>query len=132
MPFILIFVGLGGAFGAMTRFCLSNFLKKAFVIKFLGPISLVNILGCFLAGCLYPLLTGHSTFLKNFVLIGFLGAFTTFSSFMLEALETSFNSKIFFVFFQISLCNLLSFYSCFLGFQLSNTVQTYFSKFLYS
>ena len=135
MPFstiTLLYVAAGGAFGAMFRFYLVKYFSQFFVHPLFSPISFINIIGCFMAGCLYPFLLNQtpSPLLKNAILIGFLGAFTTFSSFMLEALEISLNTKIFFTFLQIALCNLLSFLSCFLGFFLAKTLQDYMLKFL--
>ena len=50
----------------------------------------VNVLGCFLFGCLAPLLADRAQVplvLRTAVLTGFLGAFTTFSAFSFDSLE---------------------------------------------
>jgi len=83
------FVALGGACGASLRFYLSqlmlNWLGKGFPFATL----VVNITGSFVMGALYQLIEHelldihvHRTLLG----IGFLGAFTTFSTFSLDTL----------------------------------------------
>ena len=47
----------------------------------------MNVIGCFVAGCLWILAESRTSFsgeVRAAVFIGFLGAFTTFSTFMLE------------------------------------------------
>ncbi len=83
------FVALGGACGASLRFYVSqlvlNWLGKGFPFATL----MVNIIGSFVMGSLYQLIENevldiniHRTLLG----IGFLGAFTTFSTFSLDSL----------------------------------------------
>lgn len=83
------FVALGGACGASLRFYISqlvlNWLGKGFPFATL----VVNITGSFVMGTLYQLIEQdlldihvHRTLLG----IGFLGAFTTFSTFSLDTL----------------------------------------------
>ncbi|MCW8866237.1 MAG: fluoride efflux transporter CrcB [Colwellia sp.] len=86
---IYAFVALGGACGASLRFYISqlvlNWLGKGFPFATL----MVNITGSFVMGVLYQLIEHelldihiHRTLLG----IGFLGAFTTFSTFSLDTL----------------------------------------------
>lgn len=75
----MIYVAIGGFFGAICRFLLSAFLKRPFGTLF------VNGLGAFLLGLLLA-----STTVEEIILLGgtgFLGAFTTFSTFAVEAIE---------------------------------------------
>lgn len=82
-------IAAGGALGAVMRFSMSNavysWLGRGFPY---GTIS-VNLLGSFLIGICFVLLTEKLTMgseVRAFILIGFLGAFTTFSTFSLETL----------------------------------------------
>lgn len=80
-------VALGGAFGAVARYGVFVWLAPH-PEKFPTATFLVNVGGCFLAGILYVLLTqtavAHAW--RPLLAVGFLGAFTTFSTFSLEAL----------------------------------------------
>jgi fluoride exporter len=80
-----LLVGLGAAFGAMSRFGMAQILPAS-IYNIPLQILTVNILGCFLMGLLSTALeTIHISYsLKLLLLTGFLGGFTTFSSFALD------------------------------------------------
>jgi|TARA_B110000014_G_C20098514_1_gene576201 CrcB protein len=83
------FVAIGGACGASLRFYVSqlvlNWLGKGFPFATL----LVNITGSFMMGLLFQLIDNQIINIsvhRTLVGIGFLGAFTTFSTFSLDTL----------------------------------------------
>jgi len=83
------FVALGGACGASLRFYISqlvlNWLGKGFPFATL----MVNISGSFVMGLLYQLIENEIIDIsihRTLIGIGFLGAFTTFSTFSLDTL----------------------------------------------
>ncbi len=84
-----LFIALGGALGAMSRYGLSNVVQRWCGVGFAWGTLTVNLLGCFLIGLAYHL--AASTFVPSgvrfFIVVGFLGAFTTFSTFSLENVE---------------------------------------------
>ncbi|MDO9695102.1 MAG: fluoride efflux transporter CrcB [Candidatus Latescibacteria bacterium] len=85
----LLAIAAAGALGAVARYGLSGFAQRWFPPSFPGGTLVVNTLGCFLAGLLAALLldrwpVGPTT--RAALLIGFLGAFTTFSTFANETL----------------------------------------------
>ncbi len=81
----LLFVGLGGFFGAVARFLISGWVQRLFSFTFpLGTLT-VNVLGSFLIGFLFLLFEDFvSPNLKAALITGFLGALTTFSTFSYE------------------------------------------------
>lgn len=82
---LLLFIGTGGFFGAISRFLLSGVVQKSFSTFFpIGTLS-VNVLGSFIIG--FAALFFENTVApeyKALVMTGFLGALTTFSTFSLE------------------------------------------------
>ena len=86
---LYLLVALGGAFGASFRFYISqlilNWLGKGFPFATLA----VNISGSLIMGALYGLIEQNVievSVYRTLIGIGFLGAFTTFSTFSLDTL----------------------------------------------
>ncbi len=82
-----LLVGLGGGLGAMARILVGSALPTTVLVHFPLRIIAVNILGCFIMGFIIELFTSYyltNPNLKIFLTTGFLGGFTTFSSFALE------------------------------------------------
>jgi CrcB protein len=82
-------IAMGGALGAIMRFGVSSgiyaWLGRSFPY---GTLS-VNVIGSFLMGLFFILFTERLVLgseVRAFILIGLLGAFTTFSTFSLETL----------------------------------------------
>lgn len=85
----LFSIAVGGAVGALCRYGISNLLYDAFGRGFPHGTLLVNLSGCFLMGVLATILAqrGAPMALRAGILVGFLGAYTTFSTFSLETLK---------------------------------------------
>ncbi len=85
----IIFVGTGGFIGASLRYITSTWFSQFSRFGFpLGTFA-VNFIGCTLLGIFVGLGLGKTTSLpiREFVAIGILGGFTTFSAFGLESFE---------------------------------------------
>lgn len=85
----LLAIGLGGALGALLRYGVSGFVQKLFTSLFPWGTLCVNLVGCFLLGFLFQIFQNVVVSLewRSFLLIGFLGAFTTFSTYSLETVN---------------------------------------------
>lgn len=82
----LIYVAIGGAAGASLRYVTGLGVTRLFGHGFPLGVIAVNILGSFLMGAFVVLAAQRSlTHLSPLVMTGFLGGFTTFSAFSLEA-----------------------------------------------
>lgn len=80
----------GGALGAVARFGVSTGVYRWLGRDFPWGTLAVNLLGSFAMGLLFVLLLERGLFApeaRSAVLVGFLGAFTTFSTFSLETLS---------------------------------------------
>jgi CrcB protein len=85
MPLVLI--GLGGFAGAVTRYLVDGLVSDRTGGSFPWGTLVVNLTGSFVLGLLFALTTERAILppeIRGPVLIGFIGAYTTFSTFMLE------------------------------------------------
>ena len=113
----ILYVAIGGALGASLRFIISNFLKNYFSYFPVGTLF-VNVLGSLCIGILASYLFNKEISLeiiKYFLIIGFLGSFTTFSAFSIETIDMFKNGKIFMSFTYIFLSIFLSIFAAYIG-----------------
>ncbi|MEQ9695245.1 fluoride efflux transporter CrcB [Shimia sp. SDUM112013] len=84
----LTYVALGGAAGASLRYLMGLGILRLVGHGFPVAVLSANILGSFLMG-VFVVVAAHRglTHLSPLVMTGFLGGFTTFSSFSLEAVN---------------------------------------------
>ncbi len=87
----LAIIGCGGFTGAILRYLISGLVQqRSGSISFPFGTLAVNLSGCFFIGALTLLVENRSFFsmeTRGFLLIGLLGAFTTFSTFGNETLN---------------------------------------------
>lgn len=89
--FHVLLVGTGGFFGAMARFGATQLIKKRIVSKVPIATLFINLLGSLLLGFMVGLgIEGNLFMLLG---TGFMGAFTTFSTFKLEGIQLHLEKK---------------------------------------
>jgi CrcB protein len=82
-------IGVGGLLGAVARYAVATYIGSLYGVSFPYGTFLINMSGCFLIGLIVPLLerTSASPYWRYFIPIGFIGAYTTFSTFEYETLQ---------------------------------------------
>jgi CrcB protein len=85
----LLFIALGGASGAVARYLLARWAHGLWEGQLPVGTLFVNVLGSFTIGVVYVLLVEKELIhpdWRGVLMVGFLGAFTTFSTFSLETI----------------------------------------------
>ncbi len=121
MSALLVFIGAG--FGGVLRFLTSKGLAYVLGQDFPYGTLAVNVIGSFMIGFLFVLfldrLHGIENYLRPLVLTGFLGGFTTFSSFSIETLtlfeNVSYGSALLNITLNLTLCLLFVWFGVLLG-----------------
>ncbi|HPQ81920.1 MAG TPA: CrcB family protein [bacterium] len=86
----IMWLGIAGGAGTLSRYALAGLVHRFADGVFPWGTLAVNATGCFVGGLFWAISEYHiqiSGELRTIILIGFFGAFTTFSSFMLETAE---------------------------------------------
>ena len=80
-------IGTGGFLGAVARAYVVHLTNKHVPLEFPLGILLVNVIGSFIIGLLFALVSHNliSDTSKSFFITGFLGALTTYSTFAIES-----------------------------------------------
>lgn len=87
MVYKIVLIGVAGSAGALARYGLAGLVQRMGGGELPWGTLAVNALGCFLAGTFWVFAENHldvSNTVRTAVLVGFMGAFTTFSTFMFE------------------------------------------------
>ena len=118
-----LYVGLGGFLGSICRYWTSGLVHKI-LDKPWFPIGtlVVNVAGCLLIGLLGGLAEKRQIFspeFRLFIFIGFLGGFTTFSTFGFEIITFARDGEIFNALTNLVLHIVLGIGAVWLGFSLS-------------
>lgn len=84
----IILLFCAGGLGSLSRYLLSGVFQRAINISFPIGTYLVNIIGCFMFGLIWAYAQDRLSLSPEFrviILTGFMGAFTTFSTFIFES-----------------------------------------------
>lgn len=83
----IIYVGIGGGIGSIFRYLTSFYSQKILPGDYPWGTFVVNMIGCLLIGILLGLIEKERVIfpqMKQLLIVGFCGGFTTFSSFAAE------------------------------------------------
>lgn len=86
----IVSIGLFGLFGVFARYLMTVVVGRVFPAPFPVATFLINLLGAFLVGIFYVIgieKGAYSQEIRLGVMIGFLGGFTTFSTYSLESVR---------------------------------------------
>ena len=105
----ILFVAVGGAVGAVMRYIITGAVYRFSSPVFPWGTLFVNSMGCFFIGVLSGIFERKiiSADVKAFILIGLIGAFTTFSTYTLETVNFLKENEIKLACINIALNNLV-------------------------
>ena len=122
MQYLSVF--FGGGLGAVCRFFLSSLInQKSGIIFPVGTLS-VNVTGSFIMGFLFYLFQNVTFSVESrvFLSVGFLGGFTTFSSFSIETINLLRDGEYRLFLYNLVFSNLLCLLSSFSGLAIAKIV----------
>jgi CrcB protein len=122
----IIFLLTGGALGSLSRYLVSGMVHKAVSGTFPWGTLLVNTSGSFIIGICWGLfeMRDISPQTRMFIFIGFLGGYTTFSTYALESMNLLRDGDVGMATLNILLNNLLALVFVFAGYFLSKGLLT--------
>ncbi len=119
-----LLVGIGGFFGAMSRYLVdawvSSLIGKSFPVGTLA----VNVSGSFLLGFLFAFIlenVTHDHHLSLLIAYGFIGAYTTYSTFMMDSLKLASTGGVTLAVINISASLVFGLVAVYLGASLGKT-----------
>ncbi|MBL8552053.1 MAG: fluoride efflux transporter CrcB [Hyphomonadaceae bacterium] len=115
----LVLVALGGALGALSRYGVGVLMLRIGFVGFPWSTLFVNVTGGFAMGLLAGWLGEGGPALRLLLGVGFLGGFTTFSAYSLDALRLLEEQRFAEAFGYIALSVILSIGACWLGLMLA-------------
>ena len=117
----LLIVFVGGGLGAVSRFLVTTILAGKLGNFPLGTLA-ANFFGCLLMGLFVGFIAGRFESARLFVAVGFLGGFTTFSSFSAETLALIHGGQIFAAVTNVVVSVVAGLGACALGLKLTGGI----------
>lgn len=120
--FKLVMIAAGGAVGALLRYAVSGWAQRIASGSFPTGTLFVNLLGCFLIGFLGAFFAGPHLIRDEYrvaLLVGLLGAFTTFSTFGWETFTLANGGQLGLAVVNIALSNGAGLVAVWFGYRMS-------------
>jgi len=118
-------IGIGGFLGANTRYLVAGWAARRFGATFPYGTFIINISGSFILGFFMAFLRDRAFIHPNYRLffaIGFLGAYTTFSTFTYESLRLLQDGSLLLGFTNILASIIIGLVGVFIGFVLGGII----------
>jgi CrcB protein len=112
-----VIVGLGGFLGAIARYAIGSYIGGRYGLRFPLGTFVINVSGSFLIGLISTLLarTTASVYWRYLIPIGFIGAYTTFSTFEYETLRAMQDGQVMTGLLNVALSLVIGFISVWAG-----------------
>ena len=117
-------VGVGGFLGAIARYALGTYIGGRYGLRFPLGTFIINVSGSFLIGLILTLLarTTASAYWRYLIPIGFIGAYTTFSTFEYETLRAIQEGQLMTGFLNVALSLIVGFIAVWVGAELGRVL----------
>ena len=113
-----LMVGIGGALGSILRFWVGGYVSNRLGVRFPYGTFFINCTGSFLIGLVVTLLAERTHWSPNWrylIPIGFIGGYTTFSTFELETFRNFQDGEVLIAGLNVALSVVIGFVSVWLG-----------------
>ncbi len=120
-----LIIALGGAFGALARAFVSAQLTKSLGVGFPFATLAINLIGSFLMGVCAVIILDYlkmTGYWRELIMVGFLGAFTTFSTFSMEGLNMLHAGQWLAALLYFTVSVMGSVFACFVGWHLAKMI----------
>lgn len=121
----IVLIALAGAFGTLSRYFIGGAVHRFAGVSFPWGTLIINLTGCFFVGLLWTLFESRfpvTSQTRTIVLVGFFGAFTTFSTFIFETEQLLSSSQWMYAIFNITLQNIGGIIALFSGVFIARTI----------